>query len=112
MGLGVVPPSSWARVNARKVKFSISVKCFIRISSGVSPVGLESGKSEICGAPVCWSINRKTLESFRGLDCRIIVLGDSSSVHDSLPLVCAAMFQSYPRSNQAFFFDLQLTCLL
>src|SRR6266566_2935356 len=78
-------------VFASLVKFSISVKCFILISRGVSPVGLESGKSEICGAPVCWSTNLKTLDSFSGLDCRMVVPADSTPVHDSLPLVCDAI---------------------
>src|SRR5260370_33525955 len=36
----------------------------MRISSGVSPIGLVSGKSEICGAPAAGSLNRKTLDSF------------------------------------------------
>src|SRR5207244_10689330 len=58
---------------------------------GVSPVGLESGKSEICGAPVCWSTNLKTLDSFSGLDRRMVVPADSTSVYDSLPLVCDAI---------------------
>src|SRR5712692_7003938 len=63
--IGLVPPrSSCARTYARKVKFSISVKCFIRTSRGVSPGGSESGKSEICAAPVPGSTNLKTLDSF------------------------------------------------
>jgi hypothetical protein len=45
------------------VKFSISVKCFIRFSRGVSPAGPESGKSEICAAPVPGSTNLKTRDS-------------------------------------------------
>src|SRR5438105_2314611 len=56
-----------------KVKFSISVKCFMRISNGVSPVGSASGKAEIWGAPVFASLNRKTLDRFSADGLAIVV---------------------------------------
>src|SRR5437899_12378525 len=70
-----------------KVKFSISVKCFMRTSRGVSPFGgptvSASGKAEICGAPVLGSLKRKTLDSF-SVDAFAIAIGLSREVEELL----------------------------